>query len=193
MSSSVLYRCGETRTLSPRTLTKTLWAVSRAARSSGASGPSMSPIMCCARLSLGIVTIPSSPAFASMRSVNEPMVSEMFSTSQSMSCRSSSDTIWSEQPLVRRRDQEVRPDLRNVEGMRPERLYRVDDQRRPCFAGALADACEVDERSVGPVAVRDGNNGGACVDILEQGTGPVAIFWTGEGDKSRPAPLRQLA
>jgi hypothetical protein len=77
--------------------------------------------------------------------------------------------------------------------MRPKRLYRVDDQRRPRFADTLTDAREVDERSVGPVAVRDGNNGGVSVDLREQGTGPVEIFWTGYGDEPGPAALGQLA
>src|ERR671911_2591705 len=84
-------------------------------------------------------------------------------------------TIRSEQPLVRRGDEKVGPDLRYVEGISPERLYRVDDKRRAHFADPLTDAPEVDERAVGPVTVRDGDNGGVGVDLREQGSAPVEI------------------
>src|SRR5215212_10230757 len=53
--------------------------------------------------------------------------------------------------------------------MRPQRLYRVDDQRGPRFADALADTYKVDEGSIGPVAVRDGHDGGIGIDLLGAG------------------------
>src|SRR5215212_4433275 len=91
-----------------------------------------------------------------------------------------------EQPLVRGSDQEVRPDLRNVKRKSTQRLYAIDDQRRSRFPDLLADASEVYERAVGPVAVWRRDHGGVAIDFFDQNPCPVGVFRAGHGDELRP-------
>src|SRR5215212_5037865 len=100
------------------------------------------------------------------------------------------DPVRPEQPLVHGGNQEVGAHLPHVERVRSERLYAVDHERRTCLPGMLADAFEVEQCPVRPVAVRHGPDSGVLVQMVEYGGGPVVVGEAGDGHQVRAAALR---
>ena len=82
------------------------------------------------------------------------------------------DRVWSEQPLVAGADQRVGLDMADIERQRADRLRPVDHQERVAFPGALAYVHEVEQRAVGPVDLRQGDDRRPMVDGREQARAP---------------------
>src|SRR3712207_4504446 len=72
-------------------------------------------------------------------------------------------------------------------------LYAVAHECRPDPPCPPANAPEIEQRPVRPVAVRHGHDGSVLVKMAQHGRGPVVIEGTRYGDELRAAPLRKLA